>query len=123
MKKNLPPIHNLETLRAEKSRLSVIEAQQREMVMQDVDFLKKQFSALNLMNKAAISIVPETVRHSGIINGVINIIANRVFRADTDVVEQETDKGKNEKLRNIILGLAEGVGTFLLARYLKRKIL
>jgi S-adenosylmethionine:tRNA-ribosyltransferase-isomerase (queuine synthetase) len=115
-------IHDLESLRKEKKRLEILGKQQQEVVKQDFERLKKDLSPGELAAKAATSVVPEPLRRSAILNVPINFLAKTVFGQDHNVVSTASDKGEGNKARNIALGLIEGVGTFLLTRYLKRKL-
>ena len=119
---NKPRIHDLESLRIEKRRLEKLAEQHHEVVSEDIEYLKEAYSPANLLNSAAKSIVPEAVRHSAVVNDPINYVAKTVFNRGDDVVEEHSDRGRGNQLRNIVLGLAETVGAYLLTKYIRRKI-
>lgn len=115
-------INSLAALRAEKERLRILAAKQEAVIKEDIAYIKASLSPAELLNKLATRIVPAALRHSPIINKPINLMAQAFFKKDHKVVDQNSDKGAGNRTRNIALGLAEGIGTWLLARYVKKRM-
>ena len=115
-------ITDIKSLRAEKERLRELSEAQLRVVKDDIAWAKAEYSPMELLNKAASSVVPEPVRHSSVVNTSINYIARNLFKKETNVVSADSDKGQGNRMRNIALGVAEGLGTYLLTKYIKRKL-
>jgi hypothetical protein len=115
-------ITDIKSLRAEKQRLNALSEAQLRVVKDDIAWAKAEYSPMELLNKAAQSVVPETIRHSPIINTPINYIARTLFKKDHNVVNQQSDRGDGNRMRNIALGVVEGLGTYLITKYIRRKI-
>lgn len=113
---------NLHSLQEEKKRLKISADRQQEILKADFEHFKKEFAPTELLSKAATSVVPEPLRRSAVLNVPINFLARTVFGQNHNVVSTHSDKGEGNRARNITLGLLEGVGTFLLTRYIKRKL-
>jgi hypothetical protein len=119
---NPTKITSLESLQAEKERLRLKANRQQAVLKDDVQHLKASFAPMELLNKLAKKIVPAVVRHSPIVNTPINFLANVLFRKNHNVVDPRSDQGTGNRNRNIALGLAEGIGTWLLGRTIKTKL-
>jgi hypothetical protein len=119
--KTQPKINDLKSLHEEKNRLKALADLQKDIIRRDIQHIKEELAPAELLNKAASTVVPEGVRRSGLINAPINFLARTLFHKEHDVVDTDSDKGSGNQLRNIALGLAEGVGAYLLRRYIKKK--
>ncbi len=115
-------ITDIKSLRAEKERLKALSEAQMRVIKDDIEWAKAEYNPMEMLNKAAQNIVPEPVRHSPLINTPINYIAKAFFKKDQDVVNPESDRGNGNRMRNIALGLAEGLGTYLVTKYIRRKL-
>jgi hypothetical protein len=115
-------ITNMDQLQREKLRLQVLAKEQEQVLKSDIDYLKAKFAPLTLANKGAEKVVPETVRHSPIINDPINFIAKRLFHKEENVVSTHSDQGKGNVIRNIALSIGEGFAAYLVTRFIKRRI-
>src|SRR5690242_9889500 len=113
-------ITDLKSLQAEKARLSFQADQHLELIKEDMETLKKELSPISLLNKAAKAIVPEVIRHSGIINTPINFIAKKIFGAFGNIVIPDSDTRRSSPWRNIGLGFIESAGTYFLMKLLFR---
>lgn len=121
--KSIVRINDLDSLKSERKRLEALEKTQKSIVDSDMEFIKKEFlSGPEVLNKAAESIVPFQVRRSNLINAPINFLAEKIFNINHDVVNPESDRGKGNRVRNIALGVLEGVGSYLLLKYIRSKI-
>ncbi|MGZ5244304.1 MAG: hypothetical protein ACXWW0_10430 [Bacteroidia bacterium] len=115
-------ITDLKSLRAEKARLRVLSEKQLQLVKEDIAWAKAEYSPMELLNKAAQSVVPEPVRHSPLINTPINFIARTFFKKEHNIVNEQSDRGDGNRMRNIALGMVEGLGTYLITKYIRRKL-
>jgi hypothetical protein len=115
-------ITDLKSLQAEKERLRILAAKQQAVIQEDIVYLKASISPWELLNKLAAKLVPAFLRHSPVINTPINLVAQTLFKKDHKVVDPHSDKGTGNRNRNIALGLAEGIGTWLLTRYVKKRM-
>jgi hypothetical protein len=92
------------------------------VIREDIAYAKAQLSPMELLNKLATKLVPGIIRHSPIVNTPINFLAGALFKKNHNVVDSSSDKGTGNRNRNIALGLAEGIGTILLARLVKNRV-
>ncbi|RYD73165.1 MAG: hypothetical protein EOP53_20620 [Sphingobacteriales bacterium] len=115
-------ITDLKDLQIEKERLKALSEAQLRVVKDDIAWIKEEYAPMELLNKAASSVVPEPVRHSSLVNTSINYIAKTLFHKERNVVSTESDKGSGNRMRNIALGVAEGLGTYLITKYIRRKL-
>lgn len=114
-------INNLKELQAELQRQQEEASFYQQKLKEDGAYLKEKLAPAELLNKLATTTVPEDVRHSQIINKPINYIARLIFHKD-DVVDSDSDRGQGNRTRNIALGVVEALGTYLLTRYIRRKL-
>ena len=115
-------ITDLKSLRAEKERLRILADKQQAVIKEDIAYVKSSLSPMELLNKLATKMVPGVLRHSPIVNTPINFLAGVLFKKNHDVVDRNSDKGTGNRNRNIALGLAEGIGTWLLSRTVKSRL-
>jgi hypothetical protein len=120
--KNPRKITDLESLQAEKERLRLLANRQQAVIQEDIQHLKASLAPMELLNKLATKIVPAIIRHSPVVNTPINFLASVLFKKTHNVVDPRSDKGPGNRNRNIALGVAEGLGTWLLGRALKSKL-
>jgi hypothetical protein len=120
--KQITQINNLEDLRREKLRLEVLAAEQEHLLQSDWNYIKATYAPTRLANKAAQSVVPEQLRRSKFINDPINFIARALFQKEENVVSIHSDQGRGNIIRNIALGLGEGIAAYLFTRFIKRRI-
>ena len=114
-------IKTVKDLRLERERLLVLEERQKMLLEEDLHFVKYKLSPQNILQSINKGVVPSSLRHSGFLNGVINKVAHEVFGVEDQVVDR-TDKGKGNKIRNAVLGAAEGVGAIIVTRLLKKNL-
>jgi hypothetical protein len=114
-------INNLKHLREEKLRLNTDADAQMVLIKDDIALIKKEFTPLELFNKASSAIVPEPLRHSKFINGPINFIAKTFFREPGNIVNENSDAGKGNQIRNVALSVLETAATYLVTRYIRNK--
>jgi hypothetical protein len=122
MDKQTAKITDLRSLQAEKERLRILAGKQQAVVQDDLAFVKSKLTPMELLNTLSTKIVPAVIRHSPIVNNPINYLAQAIFKKDHDVVDRRSDQGTGNRNRNIALGLVEGVGTWLLAKYAKKRL-
>lgn len=115
-------ITDLESLKAEKLRLRLVADKQEQVLSEDFEFMKLTYSPEAILTRTASKIVPSFLRRSSLVNVPINFLAKNLFDAEDNVVSTHSDQGKGNMGRNIALGVAEGVGAWLLTRFIKRKI-
>jgi hypothetical protein len=108
-------LNNLDDLKREKLRLK-FEGETKLLV------LKHELKPLALLNKASTIVVPDSIRHSSLLNSAINYVARTVFKKDEVVVSQASDTGKGNQVRNVALTVLETTATYLLTKYIRRKL-
>jgi hypothetical protein len=114
-------INSIDDLRAEIANLNADATVKLAVIKNDIELIKKEFTGLELFNKASEAIVPEALRHSRLINGPINFIAKLIFKEPGNVVNEESDRGKGNQIRNVALSVLESAATFLVTRYIRKK--
>jgi hypothetical protein len=115
-------LNNLDDLKREKLRLK-FEGETKLLVLKhDLDIVKKELKPLALLNKASTIVVPDSIRHSSLLNSAINYVARTVFKKDEVVVSQASDTGKGNQVRNVALTVLETTATYLLTKYIRRKL-
>jgi hypothetical protein len=114
-------INNLSALLREKQRLNDDAALKMNVIQNDIDQIKKQFTLAELVKRVAVSVVPEVIRHSRLVNGPINFIARTLFKEPENVVSAASDSGKANEIRNVALGVLETAASFLMTKYIRKK--
>ena len=115
-------ITDLASLRAEKKRLEVVARQQEEVLRNDFDYVAERYAPDAILNRMAVKMVPSFIRRSPLINTPINYIAKNWLDREEDIVSTHSDSGKGNKNRNIALGVLEGVGAYLLTKFVRNKM-
>ncbi len=114
-------INSLEDLERDKQRLRTEAHIVVQNLNNDFKLLKKALEPLELIRRWAISVVPEAIRHSKIVNGPINFIAKTIFHEPRDVVKETSDSGTGNQIRDVALGVLETAASFLVSRYIRKK--
>jgi hypothetical protein len=115
-------INNLAGLRIEKRRLEALKDQQYQVVENDIRFVKKEYLSMEVIHKTLASMVPDFIRHSKYLNAPVNFIAEKLFHTKEPVVHETSDKGKGDRIRNVVLAIAETAAPFFLKGFLKKKL-
>ncbi len=115
------PINNLDSLKAERARLHAKKLALETSLKNDVTFIKEQYLSTSIVSKVAASMVPASIRHSKWINNPINYIAKLITPAKEEVVHTGADNSKGDKIRNMVLAIAQTAAPVLISTLLKRR--
>lgn len=102
--------------------LERLEKVQKERIESDLQWVKDEYlNGAEFLNKTASSVVPGQVRHSSAINTPINFIADKLFKTG-NVIDPDSDRGKASRIRNIALGIAEGLASYAIMKAVRKNL-